>query len=345
MNPNQKTVTKTITLAHGSGGSAMQKLIDQLFIKAFASPFLEAREDQARLPLQELAAQGDRLAFTTDSYVIDPIFFPGGDIGKIAVCGTINDLLVGGAIPKYLSCACILEEGLPFETLETIVNSIATTAKAASIQIVTGDTKVVPHGAADKIFINTSGIGVIPSNLKWGIDAIQPGDKIIVSGTLGDHGATILNLRENLGLAADDLQSDCAVLAPLIDALRQIPGVHALRDATRGGVNAVMHEYAQGSGCGMMLMEQALPLKPTVRGVCELLGLDPLNFANEGKLIIVVAPEAEQPVLDALHATELGRNATTIGEVNDGKRVTLKGLYGVERILDLPQNEPLPRIC
>lgn len=336
---------KTVTLAHGSGGSAMQKLIDQLFIKAFANPFLEQREDQARLPLQELAGQGDRLAFTTDSYVIDPIFFPGGDIGKIAVCGTVNDLLVGGAIPKYLSCACILEEGLPFETLETIVNSIAATAKAAGIQIVTGDTKVVPHGAADKIFINTSGVGVIPSDIRWGIESIQSGDKIIVSGTLGDHGATILNLRENLGLAADDLLSDCAVLAPIIDALRPIKGVHAVRDATRGGVNAVMHEYSQGSGYGMLLKEKALPLKPAVRGVCELLGLDPLNFANEGKLVIVVAPEVEQQVLDALHATALGRDAATIGEVNDSKRVTLQGLYGVERILDLPQSEPLPRIC
>ncbi|MGL4668865.1 MAG: hydrogenase expression/formation protein HypE, partial [Saezia sp.] len=196
------SLNKTITLAHGSGGSAMQQLIDQLFMKAFANPFLEAREDQARLPLNELTALGDRLAFSTDSYVIDPIFFPGGDIGKIAVCGTVNDLVVGGAIPKYLSCGFILEESFPLEQLERIVHSMAQTALAAGVQIVTGDTKVVPHGAADKIFINTAGIGVIPSDIGWGIASIQAGDKMIVSGTLGDHGATILNLREKLGLEA-----------------------------------------------------------------------------------------------------------------------------------------------
>lgn len=336
---------KTITLAHGSGGSAMQKLIDQLFINAFSNPFLQEREDQARLPLANFTQQGDRLAFTTDSYVIDPVFFPGGDIGKIAVCGTINDLVVGGAKPLYLSCACILEEGLPFDTLEKIVNSIATTAREAGVQIVTGDTKVVPHGAADKIFINTAGIGAIPSNIHWGIQTICPGDKIIASGTIGDHGATILNLRENLKLNASDLRSDCAVLSPLVDMLRPIAGVRTLRDATRGGINAVMHEYAQSSGCGMEIKEGALPLTSSVRGVCELLGLDPLNFANEGKLIIVVAPEAEQQALDALHNHPLGQNAATIGETNDSGKVTLQGLYGVTRVLDLPQNEPLPRIC
>ena len=338
------TNLKTINLGHGSGGSAMQKLIDNLFMSAFANPVLCEREDQARLPLSELTSHGDRLAFTTDSYVIDPIFFPGGDIGKIAVCGTVNDLVVGGAIPKYLSCGFILEEGLPFEQLQRIVSSMAQTAAQAGVHIVTGDTKVVTRGAADKIFINTAGIGVIPAPLHWGIKAIQPGDKIIVSGTLGDHGATILNLRENLGLEAE-LSSDCAVLAPLIDALRPIAGVHAVRDATRGGVTAVMHEFAQGSNCGVELQEQNIPTQPAVRGICELLGLDPLNFANEGKLIIAVAPQDEQAVLDALRSHPLGKNAATIGAINGSKKVTLRGLYGVNRILDLPLSEPLPRIC
>lgn len=336
--------SKTITLAHGSGGSAMQKLIDELFMTAFANSVLCQREDQARLPLSELTAQGDRLAFTTDSYVIDPIFFPGGDIGKIAVCGTVNDLVVGGAIPHYLSCALILEEGLPFEQLEQIIASMAQTASQVGVRIVTGDTKVVPRGAADKIFINTTGIGVIPTDIHWGIDSIAAGDRIIVSGTLGDHGATILNLRENLGLQAD-LQSDCAVLAPLVDALRHVQGIHAMRDATRGGVTAVMHEYAQGSGLGIELEESAIPTQPAVRGICELLGLDPLNFANEGKLVIVTSPEAEKTVLEILRAHPLGKNTTTIGTVTNNKKITLRGIYGVSRLLDLPQSEPLPRIC
>ena len=335
---------KTITLAHGSGGSAMQQLIDQLFINAFDNPFLEEREDQARLPLSGLTAQGDRLAFSTDSYVIDPIFFPGGDIGKIAVCGTVNDLVVGGAIPKYLSCGFILEESFPLGQLERIVSSMAETARAAGVQIVTGDTKVVPHGAADKVFINTAGIGVIPTAIRWGIASIKAGDRIIVSGTLGDHGATILNLREHLGLEAD-LMSDCAVLTPLIDAIRDIDGVRTVRDATRGGVNAVMHEFSQGSSLGVELEEKTIPMHSAVRGTCELLGLDPLNFANEGKLVLAVAPEAEAPVLNALRSHPLGKNATTIGTMNESQRVTLRGIYGVSRMLDLPMNEPLPRIC
>lgn len=333
-----------ITMAHGSGGRAMQQLLDTLFLPLFSNPALDEREDQARLPLSVFNQHGDRLAFTTDSYVIDPIFFPGGDIGKLAVCGTANDLAVSGAQPKYLSCGFILEEGLPLADLEKIVRSMATTARAANIQIVTGDTKVVQRGAADKIFINTAGIGAIPNDIHWGTSEIQPGDKLIVSGTLGDHGATILNLREQLGLEAE-LTSDCAVLAPLIAPLRNIPGVRALRDATRGGVTAIMHEFANASGCGIDVIEQLLPVKSAVRGICELLGLEPLNFANEGKLVIAVAPEAEQAVLDSLHLHPLGVDAATIGVVTEGKQVRLTGMYGTSRLLDLPHSEPLPRIC
>ncbi len=333
-----------VQLAHGSGGQAMQQLISQLFIDAFANPWLSEQEDQARLDLAALAASGDRLAFSTDSYVIDPLFFPGGDIGKLAVCGTANDVAVSGAIPRYLSCGFILEEGLSMETLKAVVTSMAATARRADIAIVTGDTKVVQRGAADKLFINTAGIGAIPANIRWGASTLEAGDVLLVSGTLGDHGATILNLREQLGLDGE-LASDCAVLTPLIQQLRDIPGVKALRDATRGGVNAVVHEFAAASGYGIELNERDLPVKTAVRGVCELLGLDALNFANEGKLVIAVQRQAAQQVLARLRAHPLGQDAAIIGEVVERKGVRLAGLYGVKRILDLPHAEPLPRIC
>ncbi|HGH5397716.1 TPA: hydrogenase expression/formation protein HypE [Raoultella planticola] len=335
---------KSVQLAHGSGGQAMQQLIASLFMQAFANPWLAEQEDQARLDLAQLTAQGDRLAFSTDSYVIDPLFFPGGDIGKLAVCGTANDVAVSGALPRYLSCGFILEEGLEMATLERVVNSMARTAQAAEIAIVTGDTKVVPRGAADKLFINTAGIGAIPADIRWGAQQIAPGDVLLVSGTLGDHGATILNLREQLGLDGA-LASDCAVLTPLIQTLRAVPGIKALRDATRGGVNAVAHEFAATSGCGIELHEQKLPVNETVRGVCELLGLEALNFANEGKLVIAVAREAAEAALAQLQSHPLGRHAAIIGDVVERTGVRTIGLYGVKRTLDLPHAEPLPRIC
>ncbi|WP_033801598.1 hydrogenase maturation carbamoyl dehydratase HypE [Escherichia coli] len=316
-----------IQLAHGSGGQAMQQLINSLFMEAFANPWLAEQEDQARLELAQLVAEGDRLAFSTDSYAIDPLFFPGGNIGKLAICGTANDVAVSGAIPRYLSCGFILEEGLPMETLKAVVTSMAETARAA-----------------DKLFINTAGMGAIPANIHWGAQTLTAGDVLLVSGTLGDHGATILNLREQLGLDGE-LVSDCAVLTPLIQTLRDIPGVKALRDATRGGVNAVVHEFAAACGCGIELSEAALPVKPAVRGVCELLGLDALNFANEGKLVIAVERNAAEQVLAALHSHPLGKDAALIGEVVERKGVRLAGLYGVKRTLDLPHAEPLPRIC
>ena len=230
------------------------------------------------------------------------------------------------------------------ETLKTVVNSMAATAREAGIAIVTGDTKVVQRGAADKLFINTAGMGAIPADIHWGAATLTPGDVLIVSGTLGDHGATILNLREQLGLDGE-LQSDCAVLTPLIQSLRPIDGVKALRDATRGGVNAVAHEFAATCGYGVEIQEQYLPLKDAVRGVCELLGLDALNFANEGKLVIGVSREAADTVLAALRAHPLGADAAIIGEVTERRGVRVAGLYGVKRTLDLPHAEPLPRIC
>ena len=335
---------KSIQIAHGSGGQAMQQLINDLFMKAFDNPWLAEQEDQARLALAALTARGDRLAFSTDSYVIDPLCFPGGNIGKLAVCGTANDVAVSGAVPQYLSCGFIIEEGLEMALLEQVVASMAQTAREAEIAIVTGDTKVVPRGGVDKLFINTAGIGAIPAEIHWGAQRLQPGDRLLVSGTLGDHGAAILNLREGLGLEGE-LASDCAVLTPLIQSLRDIPGIRALRDATRGGVNAVAHEFAAACGCGIELQETALPLKPAVRGVCELLGLDPLNFANEGKLVIGVSPECAPEALARLRAHPLGRDAAAIGEVTEQTGVRLSGLYGIKRTLDLPHAEPLPRIC
>ncbi|WP_312481372.1 hydrogenase expression/formation protein HypE [Kosakonia cowanii] len=333
-----------VQMAHGSGGQAMQQLIGELFMQAFANPWLAEQEDQARLDLTALAAGGDRLAFSTDSYVIDPLIFPGGDIGKLAVCGTANDVAVSGAIPRYLSCGFILEEGLSMATLKQVVESMAATARNAGIAIVTGDTKVVQRGAADKLFINTAGIGAIPATLHWAAASLQPGDVLLASGTLGDHGATILNLREGLGLDGE-LSSDCAVLTPLIETLRDLPGIKALRDATRGGVNAVVHEFAAACGHGIELQESKLPINPAVRGVCELLGLDALNFANEGKLVIAVARDSAELALSRLRAHPLGKEAAMIGEVVEQQGVRLAGLYGVKRLLDLPHAEPLPRIC
>lgn len=333
-----------VTMAHGSGGRAMQQMIERMFLAAFDNPWLNEREDGARISLADLSRQGDRLAFTTDSYVIDPIFFPGGNIGKLAVCGTANDLAVSGATPAYLSCGFILEEGFPLGDLQKIVTTMAQTAREAGIAIVTGDTKVVQRGAADKIFINTAGIGVIPTAVNWAAKSVQAGDKVIVSGTLGDHGAAILNLREQLGMDLG-VQSDCAVLAPMIAPLRMLAGVHALRDATRGGVNAILHEFSDASGFGICIDENALPVKESVRGICELLGLEPLNFANEGKLVVVVAPQAEDAVLKILHDHPLGTDAATIGEVTEHPQVCLRGALGVVRQLMLPHAEPLPRIC
>jgi len=339
MNHNQ-----VVTMAHGSGGRAMQQMVEQLFLHAFDNPWLSEREDSAKLSLASLTAQNDRLAFTTDSYVIDPIFFPGGNIGKLAVCGTANDLAVCGATPAWLSCGFILEEGLPLDDLHSIVTAMAQTAREAGIAIVTGDTKVVPRGAADRIFINTAGIGVIPTGVEWAASRIAAGDKVIVSGTLGDHGAAILNLREQLGMDLD-VTSDCAVLAPMIAPLRALSGVHALRDATRGGVNAILHEFSAVSGLGMVIEETALPVKPAVRGICELLGLDPLNFANEGKLVAVVSAEAEEQTLNLLRQHPLGADAVTIGVVTLNPQIALRGALGISRQLMLPHAEPLPRIC
>lgn len=345
--PKRPLRDKHITLAHGSGGSAMTDLITDVFRGSFDNPALAMMEDQARFSLADLGQLGDRLAFTTDSYVVDPLVFPGGDIGSLAVNGTVNDLAVGGAVPLYLTCAVILEEGLPTDTLRQVVQSMKTAADQAGVQIVTGDTKVVPRGSADKLFINTAGIGVIPAGIDPRARQIQPGDTVLVNGAIGNHGAAILAAREDLALTTT-ITSDCQPLHSLVQAITAIcPEVRAMRDATRGGLAAVLNEFAIAAGHSIHLEETALPVDPEVSGLCELLGLDPLYLANEGKLVVVVPPEAGDRVLAAMQAHPAGHHSRLIGTVAESPAdtVVLKTAFGTHRILDRPVSDPLPRIC
>ncbi|GAB4364752.1 MAG: hydrogenase expression/formation protein HypE [Methylohalobius crimeensis] len=333
----------SVTLAHGSGGQAMAGLIRELFLEIFDDPELARLEDQARLE-----SPVGKLAMTTDASVIDPIFFPGGDIGKLAVCGTVNDLAVGGARPLYLSCAFILEEGLPLADLRRIASSMKAAADRAGIRIVTGDTKVVPRGAADKIFITTCGVGEIPPGVNLGAASIRPGDRILISGFIGDHGAAVLDARGEMALE-HTIESDCRPLNHLVaHLLSACPnGVHALRDPTRGGVAAVLNEFAQACGHCLRLRETELPVREAVRGMCEILGLDPLYLANEGKLVAVVAPEIAETALAAMRDHPDGRDAAIVGDVTEtpSGMVILHTIFGGERIVDLPMGEQLPRIC
>ena len=336
---------KTVTLAHGSGGQAMQDLIEALFVSQFEGRVPNSLEDQARIPFDELTAQGDRLAFTTDSYVVDPLFFPGGDIGSLAVNGTVNDLAVCGAIPRYLTCAMILEEGLPIDTLQQVVASMVNAAEKAGVKVVTGDTKVVPRGGVDKLFINTAGIGVMRRGITPAAVHLQPGDAVLVNGPVGNHGATILVAREEFALETD-LQSDCQPLNSLVDVIvAACPEVRAMRDATRGGLATVLNEFADGARVGIQLMENQIPVDDAVRGLCELLGLDPLYLANEGKLVVVVPAEKSDTVLAAMQAHPMGNRSCVIGQVIEGRRVSLKTGFGTERVIDRLVGDQLPRIC
>lgn len=337
----------TVTLAHGSGGRAMRNLIDAIFIETFNNPLLAPLEDQARLDLASLASLGDRLALTTDSYVVDPLFFPGSDIGALAVNGTVNDLAVSGAIPLYLTCSVILEEGLPIETLRKVARSMQAAAVEAGVQIVTGDTKVVQRGAADKLFINTAGIGVIRANISPEVRNIQPDDVILVNGYLGNHGAAIFVAREDLAMTTT-IESDCQPLNGLIEAILQVcPEIRAMRDATRGGLATVLNEFAQTAGVGIRIHEDVLPIQEEVAGLCELLGLDPLYLANEGKLVLVVPRSQAEIVLQTMQNHPLGKESQIIGEVisSPPRIVLLKTAFGTERILDMLSGDQLPRIC
>ncbi len=336
-----------VTLAHGGGGKAMKDLIDDVFVSAFDNPALAPLEDQARFDLAGLAVRGDRLAFTTDSFVVSPLIFPGGDIGKLAVCGTINDLAVGGAIPLHLSCAVIIEEGMPLGLLQQIANSMAATARAAGVSIVTGDTKVVQKGACDQIFINTAGIGVIPEGTQLSVSSARPGNAILVNGQLGDHGAAILGARGDMALESP-IESDCAALHGLIAAvLKAAPGIRFIRDATRGGIATVLNEIAAASRISIEIEERLTPIREDVRGFCEILGIDPLYLANEGKVVIVAPHEESEAALAAMRAHPLGVGASIIGTAGQGApgRVTMKSIFGGRRIVDMLVGEQLPRIC
>jgi hydrogenase expression/formation protein HypE len=331
-----------ILMGHGSGGKLTARLVEQVILPALRNPLLEPLEDQAHLDVG-----GARVLFTTDSYVVTPLFFPGGDIGELAVNGTVNDLAVGGARPLFLSLSFILEEGLPLADLERVLASVRRAADAAGVLVVTGDTKVVNRGKGDKLFVNTSGLGVPLPGAGPSSARVAPGDVVLLSGTVGDHGVAILSQREGLAFGGE-LASDTAPLHGLVAALLEAcPGVHAMRDPTRGGVAATLVEIATRRRLGVEVDERAVPVRDAVRGACELLGLDPLHVANEGKLVAFVAEEHADRALEALRAHPLGRDAARIGAVTAEHPgfVALRTPIGGRRILDLPFAEALPRIC
>jgi len=337
---------ETIRLAHGGGGHLMQKLIHEVFLEAFSNSYLTALQDSAVLP-----AQDSRLAMTTDSYVVQPLFFPGGDIGSLAVHGTINDLAMMGASPRYLSAGFILEEGLPITTLKQVVSSMAKTAHDCGVQIVCGDTKVVDRGKGDQIFINTTGLGVIPSSVDIGPHRLTPGDRIIVSGNLGAHGMAVLSQREGLEFSGN-LVSDSAPLHTVIaDLLNHGVSIHCLRDLTRGGLASALNELATAGQLTMTIEESHIPISEPVRGACEILGLDPLYVANEGRFVVFTSRENVDKTLSILHQHSVSQEAIEIGEIRFTQStprhplVTLQTMYGTHRILDLLSGEQLPRIC
>ena len=334
---------KLITLAHGAGGKASQSLIEAIFLDAFRNPHLEPLDDAASLTVG--AAQ---LAFTTDSYVVSPLFFPGGDIGDLAINGTVNDLAVSGATPMHLSAGFILEEGFPVEDLRRIVASMKSAAEAAGVSIVTGDTKVVQRGKADGCYINTAGVGLLNRDLTLGVSTVRPGDVVIVSGPVGEHGMTVMLARGELDIEAE-LVSDTAPVHSLVQGLLDAvgPGVRAMRDATRGGVATILNEVAKAANVAVVVEEEAVPVRPDVRGACELLGIDPLYVACEGRIVIFVDPAAADAAVAALQAHPLGAGATNVGRVADDPPglVLLKTGFGGTRIIDLLVGDPLPRIC
>jgi hydrogenase expression/formation protein HypE len=335
-----------ILLGHGSGGTLSNDLIRKLFIPGFGGDVLAAMEDQATVSVNG-AANGERLAFTTDSFVVRPIFFPGGDVGKLAVHGTVNDLAVGGAKPMFLSAAFILEEGLPFADLKRIVASMRQACDEAGVALVTGDTKVVDRGKGDQVFITTSGIGVVPAGRNLSIKNAKPGDKVLVSGTIGDHGIAIMSVREGIEFETV-LESDSAPLTDLVRIMLDVcPHIRCMRDPTRGGVSSSLNELADASRVGVKIDEAAIPVKSEVRSACDMLGLDVLYVANEGKLIAVALADDADKLLAAMRRHPLGKDAAIIGEVVDDHTgmVVLNTLIGGERVVTMLTGEQLPRIC
>ena len=338
---------ETVLLGHGSGGTMMKRIIDEVFFEAYAGDELLKGDDAASLPAP---APGERIAYSTDSFVVTPHFFPGGDIGKLAVCGTVNDVATSGARPRYLSCGFILEEGFPVADLKKICSSMAEMAREAGVRIVTGDTKVVNRGHGDGVFINTSGIGFIPEGVELSGTLCRPGDKILVTGTLGDHGITIMACREELSFNAD-VKTDAAPLNHLIaDVLDSAPDTRCFRDPTRGGLASTLNELASQSNVDFIVEEDAIPVKDAVRGACEMLGYDVYQVANEGKMVCVVAADQAQAALEAMKRSPYGADAAIIGEVVEkpedrAPRVSLRTGFGALRIMDMLVGEQLPRIC
>tara|TARA_R110000782_G_scaffold48146_5_gene105517 strand:- start:3288 stop:4373 length:1086 start_codon:yes stop_codon:yes gene_type:complete len=336
-----------VTLAHGSGGKAMRDLIDDIFVSTFANEHLSTLEDQARIHLDKFNSNGDRIAMTTDSYVVDPLFFPGGNIGSLAVNGTVNDLAVGGAKPTALTCGMIIEEGFSIETLRRVVTEMKQAADFAGVSIVTGDTKVVHRGAADKLFINTAGIGVIPKSYDLTATKIQEGDVIITNGYLGDHGAAIVDARGELAIE-NTINSDCQALNHLIQSmLETCPNIRCIRDATRGGIATVLNEFAQQANLCLRLHEDKLRVRDEVKGMCEILGLDPLYLANEGKLVACVPADQADALIKVMQKDPAGKDAVIVGNVSASPEgvVVLSTVFGGDRIVDMLVGEQLPRIC
>ncbi|HXS65397.1 MAG TPA: hydrogenase expression/formation protein HypE [Streptosporangiaceae bacterium] len=331
-----------ITMSHGAGGKATQSLIEAIFLEAFRNPLLEPLEDGASLSVGDT-----RLALTTDSYVVSPLFFPGGNIGDLAVNGTVNDLSMTGATPLYLTAGFILEEGFPVEDLTRIVTSMAKAASDARVQIVTGDTKVVERGKADGCYINTAGIGLIEPDVNLGVAHARPGDMIMVSGPIGDHGVTIMLARGELDIEADVVSDTAALNGLVADLLDATTGIRALRDATRGGVATILNEIAKAADVGVLVSEDAIPVRTPVRGAAELLGIDPMYVACEGRMVVVVDETGAEPALAALRAHPLGAEAAVIGQVTAESAgiVQLRTSFGGTRIVDLLVGDPLPRIC
>jgi hydrogenase expression/formation protein HypE len=343
--PIPQTTYEQILLGHGSGGRLSADLVRRLFLPAFDNPVLAALEDQATVALP--GGDSQRIAFTTDAFVVRPIFFPGGDIGRLAVHGTVNDLAVGGATPLFLSAAFILEEGLAIEDLRRIVSSMRSACAEAGVSLVTGDTKVVDRGKGDEVFIVTSGVGVVPAGLALSISNARPGDRILVSGTVGDHGIAILSVREGIDFETV-LESDTAPLPGLSRlVLETCPAIRCMRDPTRGGLSSAVNQLAAASGVGVRLTEAAIPIRPEVHAACEMLGLDPLYVANEGKLIAVVPSSDAERVLESMRTHPLGRHAAMIGEVvaEHPGQVVMESLIGGERLVNMLAGEQLPRIC
>ena len=346
MNERDK-MDETVLLGHGSGGTMMKRIIDEVFFEAYADEELLEGNDAASLPAP---AAGERIAYSTDSFVVTPHFFPGGDIGRLAVCGTVNDVATSGAVPKYLSCGFILEEGFPVADLKRICKSMAEMAKEAGVHIVTGDTKVVNRGHGDGVFINTSGIGFIPEGVNLSGAFCKPGDKILVTGTMGDHGITIMSCREELSFNAD-IQTDAASLNHLIaEVIAAAPDTRCFRDPTRGGLASTLNELATQSGVDFIVEEGAVPVKDAVLGACEMLGYDVYQVANEGKMVCVVPAEQAEAALAAMRANKYGADAAIIGEVVEtpeerDPRVSIRTGFGALRIMDMLVGEQLPRIC